>query len=95
MASITALGAETAYERILGAAYELFATNVSFSGGNSGSFDNQLFFGSLPGGAATHYIATYQFRAVGATSTDTTLSPVVDIASGPDISGSERRRAAG
>ncbi|MEP7069407.1 MAG: hypothetical protein ABI789_09215, partial [Usitatibacter sp.] len=45
-------------------AYELFATNVSFSGGNSGSFDNQLFFGSLTGGSATHYIATYYFRAV-------------------------------
>ena len=58
---------------------------MSLSGGNSGSFDNQLVFATLPGGATTHYVATYSFRAIGSTNTATTLSPVVDIASGSQI----------
>ena len=49
------------------AAYELFSVNVTLSGGNTGSFDNQLFFASLPNGADTHYVVTYQFRAIGPT----------------------------
>ncbi len=58
---------------------------MSFSGGNSGTFDNQLYFPSLTGSATTHYVATYYFRAAGSTSTVTTLSPVVDIASGTQV----------
>ena len=66
-------------------AYELFATSIQFSGGNSGVYDNQLYFTSLAGGASTHYIATYYFRAVTVTSAPTAVSPIGQIASGTRI----------
>ncbi len=56
-------------------AYELFASNLSFGGSNSGSFGNQLYFGTL-GAGATSYVATYYFRAVATTTSPTALSPI-------------------
>ena len=56
-------------------AFELFATNLSFAGSNSGSFDNQLYFGTLGAGATT-YTATYYFRAVATTTAPAALSPI-------------------
>ena len=66
-------------------AYELYGTSIQFTVGNSGVFDNQLYFASLTGGANTHYIATYYFRAVRATSAPTSVSPIGHIASGTQI----------
>lgn len=66
-------------------AYELYGTSIQFTGGNTGVFDNQLYFPSLAGGASTHYIATYYFRAVQATSAPTSVSPIGHIASGTQI----------
>ena len=61
-------------------AYELFATNVVFTGTNSGSFDNQLYFSTL-GNGATAYVATYYFRAVTTTTSPSALSPVAFVGS--------------
>lgn len=66
-------------------AYELVATNVTLSVGNSGSFDNQLYLDNLPSSSNTHYVATYYFRPVATTESTTTLSPVSYIASGTKI----------
>ena len=74
--------------------YELFATNVSFSGGNSGSYDNQLAMASLGNGATTHYVATYYFRALGGTIGSTPLSPIVDIASGTQMKHTDTSKGA-
>ena len=41
------------YTNWAASAYELFSVNVTLSGGNTGSFDNQLFFASLPGGSVS------------------------------------------
>ena len=50
-------------------AYELYGSNITLSGGNSGSFDYVLFLSSLPASSTTHYVVTYYFRAVTTTST--------------------------
>ncbi|GFE57585.1 DUF11 domain-containing protein [Geobacter sp. AOG1] len=66
-------------------AFELVGSNVTLSGGNSGSYDNTLYINSVPSSSDTHYVATYYFRAVGTTGVTTTLSPVSYIASGTQI----------
>ena len=66
-------------------AFELYATSIQFTGGNTGVFDNQLYFTTLPSGATTHYIATYTFRATATTVAPTSVSPIVHIASGTQI----------
>ncbi|HET9653568.1 MAG TPA: hypothetical protein VFP36_15320, partial [Usitatibacter sp.] len=75
-------------------AYELFASNISFSGGNSGSYDNQLAIPSLASGSTTHYVATYYFRAMGGTTSTTELSPLVDIASGTQMKHTDTTKGA-
>ncbi|HET9577237.1 MAG TPA: hypothetical protein VFP44_05380, partial [Usitatibacter sp.] len=75
-------------------AYELFATNISLSGGNSGSYDNQLVIPSLGASSTTHYVATYYFRAMGGTTSTTELSPLVDIASGTQIKHTDTTKGA-
>ena len=59
-------------------AYELFASNVVFTGSNSGSFNDQLYFSTLVSGA-TDYVVTYYFRAVSTTVSPTALSPIAFI----------------
>lgn len=66
-------------------AFELYGTSVQFSGGNSGVFDNQLYFSALPNSGTTHYIATYFFRAVTTTAGPASVSPIVHIASGTQV----------
>lgn len=66
-------------------AFELVGSNITLSGGNSASYDNTLYIDSLPSSSNTHYVATYYFRAVGATGVTTSLSPVSYIASGTQI----------
>jgi len=74
-----------AYTNWNASAYELFAVNITLSGGNSGSFDNTLVITSLPNAATTHYVVTYSFRAIASTSTSTALSPIGYLASGTQI----------
>ena len=62
-----------AYTNWNAAAYELFAVNITLSGGNGGSFDNTLVLTSLPNPGTTHYVVTYSFRAIASTSTSTAL----------------------
>lgn len=66
-------------------AFELFFTTIQFSGGNSGVYDNQLYFTTLANGSDSHYVATYYFRAVSTTAAPTAVSPIVHIASGGNI----------
>lgn len=66
-------------------AYEMVGSNVTLTGGNSGSYDNQLYIPVLASSSSTSYKATYYFRAVSTTSVTTTLSPIGYIASGTQI----------
>ena len=66
-------------------AFEMVGSTINFSGGNSESYDNTLYVDQLPTSATSHYLATYYFRAVGATGVTTTLSPVSYLASGTQI----------
>ena len=66
-------------------AYEMVASNITLSGGNSGSYDNLLYIDNVASSSPTHYVATFYFRALGATGTTTSLSPVSYLASGSNI----------
>lgn len=75
-------------------AYELIGTNITLSGGNSGSFDNTLYLATLSGGSNTTYSATYYFRATSTTATATSLSPVGYMASGTQIKHTDTTKGA-
>lgn len=66
-------------------AYEMIGSNIALTGGNSGSYDNQLYIPVLSASSTTSYKATYYFRAASTTSVTTTLSPIGYIASGTQI----------
>ncbi|MBT0653264.1 beta strand repeat-containing protein [Geomobilimonas luticola] len=66
-------------------AYELIGSNITLSGGNSGSYDNMLYIDTVPSSSDTHYVGTFYFRAVGTTGATTSLSPVSYLASGANI----------
>ncbi|HJV35285.1 hypothetical protein [Geomonas sp.] len=66
-------------------AFQMIGSNITLSGGNSGSWDNVLYLDTLPNSATSHYLATFYFRAMAPTGTTTTLSPVSYIASGTQI----------
>ncbi|MCW8922941.1 MAG: hypothetical protein OQK69_04845 [Gammaproteobacteria bacterium] len=66
-------------------AYELVATSIVLSVGNTGTFNNTLYIDTLPSSSDTHYYAIYYFRPVSTTESTTTLSPVSYIASGTKI----------
>ncbi len=65
--------------------YELVATSIVLSVGNSGTYNNVLYIDNVASGSNTHYVATYYFRPVSTTSSTTTLSPVSYLASGTQI----------
>jgi len=65
-------------------AYELISTSITLSGGNSGTYSDQLFIVAA-NSSATTYSAVYQFRAVNTTTTPTTVSPISFISSGAQI----------
>ena len=65
--------------------YELVATSIVLSVGNSGTYNNVLYIDNVASNATTHYVATYYFRPVSTTASTTTLSPVSYIASGTAI----------
>ena len=66
-------------------AYELVASRIVLSVGNSGTYDNVLYIDSVASNSNTHYVVTYYFRPVSTIATTTTLSPVSYIASGTQI----------
>lgn len=66
-------------------AYELVATTIVLSGGNSGTYNNTLYIDTLPSSSTTNYQAIYYFRPVATTASTTTLSPVSYITSGNPI----------
>lgn len=67
--------------------FEVYACSVTLSGGNSGTFSNRLLIppASLPSSADTHYTAVYYLRAVGTTTSPTTVSPTAYISSGSAV----------
>ena len=66
-------------------AYELVASNVVLSVGNTGTYPNVLYLDTLASSSTTHYVVTYYFRPVATTESTTTLSPVSFISSGNPI----------
>ena len=73
------------YQNWTANAYELIGSSISLSGGNSGTFYDQLYFASLPGSASTTYQAVYTFRVTAFTFTSTTITPASFIASGAQV----------
>lgn len=65
--------------------YELVATSIVLSVGNSGTYNNTLYIDPVAASGTTHYVATYYFRPVSTTASTTTLSPVSYLASGTQI----------
>lgn len=65
-------------------AYQLVNTQVVLSGGNTGTFNNQLYFSGL-NAPTTAYTITYTYVAVGTTATPTNVSPVSYLSSGTQI----------
>src|SRR4051812_48702560 len=65
-------------------AYEMISSTITLSGGNSGTYSDQLAM-TVASSSATTYIAVYQFRAVNTTTTPTTVSPISFISSGSQI----------
>ncbi|MDH3342900.1 MAG: hypothetical protein OEM07_04170, partial [Gammaproteobacteria bacterium] len=66
-------------------AYELVASNIVLSIGNTGTYPNTLYLDALASSSTSHYVVTYYFRPVSTTEATTTLSPVSYIASGTQI----------
>ncbi|RAM48522.1 MAG: hypothetical protein C6Y22_27225 [Hapalosiphonaceae cyanobacterium JJU2] len=65
-------------------AYQLVGTQITMSGGNSGTFNDILYKSGL-NGPTTNYTIIYTFVATGMTSTPTGISPVTQISSGTQI----------
>jgi uncharacterized repeat protein (TIGR01451 family) len=65
-------------------AFELLSSSITLSGGNTGTYNDQLLI--IAGSAsATEYVAVYRFRAVSMTTAPTTISPISYISSGSPI----------
>ncbi|MFM8930305.1 MAG: hypothetical protein ACKOS8_00320, partial [Gemmataceae bacterium] len=62
-------------------AFQLINTSIVLSGGNTGTYTNTLFI-SAANPAATAYTASYTFRAIGTTTTSTSVNPTAFIGSG-------------
>ncbi|MCI0746566.1 MAG: hypothetical protein L0Y58_14290, partial [Verrucomicrobia subdivision 3 bacterium] len=65
-------------------AYEMISSSITLSGGNSGTYADQLLI-NVASATATEYLAVYRFRAVNSTTTPTTISPISFISSGTPI----------
>ena len=68
-------------------AFELYQSTITLSGGNTGSYTNQLLIppASIPSTSDTDYQAVYLFRAVGFTGGPVAVSPVAFISSGTQV----------
>ena len=65
-------------------AFELLSSSITLSGGNTGTYNDQLLI--VAGlASATDYVAVYRFRAVSMTTAPTTISPISYISSGSPI----------
>ena len=64
--------------------YKLVGTQITFTGGNTGTFTNILYKAGL-NGQTTNYQIVYTFVAVGATTAPTSVTPVTQISSGTQI----------
>jgi uncharacterized repeat protein (TIGR01451 family) len=65
-------------------AFELISTSITLSGGNTGTFVNQLYI-IAASSANTNYTAVYTFRITDITTTFSVVSPVAYISSGTQI----------
>jgi len=65
-------------------AFELVATTLTLSGGNSGTYNDTLYLVAA-NASDTAYTAAYTYRAVGTTTTPTPISPISFITSGQQI----------
>jgi uncharacterized repeat protein (TIGR01451 family) len=65
-------------------AYELISSSIKLSGGNTGTYDDQLLI-IAASATATEYVAVYRFRAVNMTTAPTIISPISYISSGAPI----------
>jgi uncharacterized repeat protein (TIGR01451 family) len=65
-------------------AYQLVSSQIVLSGGNTGTYTNQLYLSGL-NGPTTAYTITYTYIAVGTTATPTGVSPVSYLSSGTQI----------
>jgi len=65
-------------------AYEMISSSITLSGGNSGTYNDQLMM-IVASSSATAYVAVYQFRAVTTTTAPTTVSPIAFISSGTQV----------
>ncbi len=66
-------------------AYQLYSATVTFSGGNTGTYYDTLYFSGLPNASTTSYVAVYTFRAITVTTAPTAVSPVAYLASGTQM----------
>jgi uncharacterized repeat protein (TIGR01451 family) len=66
-------------------AFALVSTNVTLSGGNSGSYNDTLLLPPPASTANTDYVATYTFKTVNTTAAPTQVSPVGYISSGTQV----------
>jgi len=65
-------------------AYEMLSSSISLSGGNNGTYNDQLLI-IAGSSSATSYSAVYRFRAVSSTTTPTAISPIGFISSGTPV----------
>ena len=65
-------------------AYRLTGSKITMSGGNSGVFNDTLYFSGL-NSSATDYTAEFTFAVVGTTATTTAVSPMTHISSGTQV----------
>jgi uncharacterized repeat protein (TIGR01451 family)/fimbrial isopeptide formation D2 family protein len=65
-------------------AYKLVGTQITLTGGNTGTFNNILYKSGL-NGSTTSYQIVYTFVAAGATTAPTSVTPVTQISSGTQI----------
>lgn len=67
--------------------FMLYTTTITLSGGNTGTFTDQLLIppSSLPNPANTNYTAMYTFRVADTCTLPTTVSPVAYISSGTQV----------
>jgi uncharacterized repeat protein (TIGR01451 family) len=65
--------------------YQLLTTTVVLTGGNTGTYTDQLFISGLASSSDTDYTVTYSFRATGVSTAPQIVTPMVFIASGTQI----------
>jgi uncharacterized repeat protein (TIGR01451 family) len=65
--------------------YQLISSTVVLTGGNTGTYTDQLFISGMSSSSDTDYTVTYNFRATGVSAAPQIVTPMVFIASGTQI----------